>query len=138
MSSCSSSRPLILLTFLNFRINNFSVWVIPTPTPRTKIFIDILVDGADSRLLEGIFRGRSVATQPNVRPFPDCVLLQINRLVVWFVTLTHKPVGCASSSSYVPSFLSRIAQIHLQLRHNVILLSEQFIVLDDLPLLVWY
>ena len=47
-SSSSSSSTLVSLTSLSFFIIKFSVWVSPTPTPRTKIFIDVPVDDAES------------------------------------------------------------------------------------------
>ena len=40
----SASRSLVSLAILDFFINKFSVWVSPTPTPRTKISIDVPVD----------------------------------------------------------------------------------------------
>ena len=43
----------------------FSVWVSPNTNPRTKISLDVAVDGADSKLLEDTSNGRSVATYPN-------------------------------------------------------------------------
>ena len=63
-SSASSSSPLVSLTSLSFFIIKFSVWVSPTHTPRTKIFIDVPVDDAGSKLSGGISTGLSVAVQP--------------------------------------------------------------------------
>ena len=40
-SSSSISNSFVSLTSLSFFIIKFSVWVSPTPTPRTKIFIDV-------------------------------------------------------------------------------------------------
>ena len=40
----SASKSHVSLAILNFFINKFSVWVCPTPTPRTKISIDVPVD----------------------------------------------------------------------------------------------
>ena len=40
----SASRSLVSLAILDFFVNNFSVWVSQTPTPRTKISIDVPVD----------------------------------------------------------------------------------------------
>ena len=62
--SPSSSSPLVSLTSLSFFIIKFSVWVSPTPTPRTKIFIDVPVDDAGSELSGGMSSGLSVAVQP--------------------------------------------------------------------------
>ena len=55
---------LISLSFLSlsFGVDN------PTLTPRAKTFIDVSLDGADSRLLKGITRGLSVASQPKCDP----------------------------------------------------------------------
>ena len=63
-SSSPISSPLDSLTSLSFFIIKFSVWVCPTPTPRTKIFIDVPADGAGSKLSGGISSGLSVAVQP--------------------------------------------------------------------------
>ena len=43
-SPISASRPPVSLAILKFFNNNFSVWVSPTPTPQTKISIDVPVD----------------------------------------------------------------------------------------------
>ena len=40
----SASKSPVSLAILNFLIKKFSVWVSPTPTPRTKISIDVPVD----------------------------------------------------------------------------------------------
>ena len=65
-SSSSSSSPLFSFTSLSFFIIKFSVWVSPTPTPRTKIFIDVPVDDAGSKLSGGISSGLSLfAVQSN-------------------------------------------------------------------------
>ena len=66
-SSPSSSSPHVSLTSLSFFIIKFSVWVSPTPTPRTKIFIDVPVDDAGSELSGGMSSGLSVAVQPKSR-----------------------------------------------------------------------
>ena len=66
VSSPSISSPLVSLTSLSFFIIKFSVWVSPTPTPRTKKFIDVPVDGAGSKLSGGIV---SVPVVPHVCPF---------------------------------------------------------------------
>ena len=63
-SSCSSSNSLVSLVSLSVLIIKFLVWVSPTPTPRTKIFIDVPVDGVGSELSGGISSGLSVAVQP--------------------------------------------------------------------------
>ena len=63
-SSPSSSSSLVYLTSLSFFIIKFSMWVSSTPTPRTKIFIDVPVDGAGSKLLNGLSSSLSVAVQP--------------------------------------------------------------------------
>ena len=41
------------------------MWVKPTPTPRTKMFVDVPVDGAGLKLPGGMSNGRSVAVQSN-------------------------------------------------------------------------
>ena len=43
-SPVSTSRSPVSLAILNYFTNNFSAWVSPTPTPRTKISIDVPVD----------------------------------------------------------------------------------------------
>ena len=51
-SPVSASKSPVFLAILNFFIIKFSVWVSPTPTPRTKIAIDVPVDripGINSR-----------------------------------------------------------------------------------------
>ena len=58
--SWSSSRPLVSLTSLSFFNIIFSLWVSLTSTPRTKIFIDVPVDGRWLKLSGGISSGRSV------------------------------------------------------------------------------
>ena len=63
-SSSPSSSSLVSLTSLSFFIIKFLVWVSPTPTPRTKIFIDVPVDDTGSKLSGGILSGLSVAVQP--------------------------------------------------------------------------
>ena len=63
-SSSPSSKPLVSLISLNFFIIKFLVWVSPTPTPRTKMFIDVPVDDAGPKLSGGISGGLSVAVQP--------------------------------------------------------------------------
>ena len=63
-SPISASRSSVSLTILIFFYEYFSVWVSPTPTPRTKIFNDVPVDGAGSKLSGGISSGLSVAVQP--------------------------------------------------------------------------
>ena len=63
-SSPSSSSPHFSFTSLSFFIIKFSVWVSPTPTPRTKMFIDVPVDDAGSELSGGMSSGLSVAVQP--------------------------------------------------------------------------
>ena len=53
----SASKSPVSLAILNFFIIKFSVWVSPTPTPRTKISIDVPVDripGIKSRLEAGM------------------------------------------------------------------------------------
>ena len=40
----SASRSPVSLADYNFFLNNFSVWVSPTPTPRTKLSIDVPVN----------------------------------------------------------------------------------------------
>ena len=42
--ACFSSRSPVSIAILNFFINNFSVWVSPTPTPRKKLSIYVPVD----------------------------------------------------------------------------------------------
>ena len=76
VSSSPSSSPLVSLTSLSFYIIKFSVWVSPTPTPRTKIFIDVPVDDAGSKLSGCILSGLSVAVQPKrgSSVFTCCVL----------------------------------------------------------------
>ena len=66
-SSPSSSSPHFSLTSLSFFIVKFSVWVSPTPTPRTKIIIDVPVNYAGSELSGGMSSGPSVAVQPKRR-----------------------------------------------------------------------
>ena len=63
-SSSSNSSPLVSFTSLSFFIIKFLLWVSPTPTPRTKIFVDVPVDDAGSELSGGISSGLSVAVQP--------------------------------------------------------------------------
>ena len=56
-SPVSASKSPVSLAILNFFIIKFSVWVSPTPTPRTKISIDVPVDripGIKSRLEAGM------------------------------------------------------------------------------------
>ena len=43
-SLISASRSPVSFATHTFLINNFSVWVRPTPTPRTKMSIDVPVD----------------------------------------------------------------------------------------------
>ena len=43
-SPISASRSPVSHDILNFFINNFLVWVSPTPTPRTKKSIDVPID----------------------------------------------------------------------------------------------
>ena len=68
-SSSYSCSLLVSLTSLSFFIIKFLVWVSPTPTPRTKIFIDVPVDDARSKLSGGISSGLSVAVQPKRASF---------------------------------------------------------------------
>ena len=63
-SSSPSSSPLVSVTSLSFFIIKFSLWVSHAPTPRTKIFIDVPVDDARSKLSGGISSGLLVAVQP--------------------------------------------------------------------------
>ena len=56
-SPVSASKSPVSLAILNFFIIKFSVWASPTPTPRTKISIDVPVDryaGIKSRLEAGM------------------------------------------------------------------------------------
>ena len=82
-SSSSSSSPLVSLTSLSLFIIKFLVWVSPTPTPRTKIFIEVPVDDAGSKLPGGISSGLSVAVQPKRS-------LSFSRVFL----LTRRPAGC--------------------------------------------
>ena len=91
--SWSSSRPLASLTSLSFFIIKLSVWVSPTPTPRTKIFIDVHVDGTWLKLSGGISSGPSVAVQPN----NGFSVLQIRRIAGCFVPPSRQPQGFAST-----------------------------------------
>ena len=62
----SASKSPVSLAIHNFFINTFSVWVSPTPTPRTKISIDVPVDripGIKSRLQAGMSSRPSWAAQ---------------------------------------------------------------------------
>ena len=55
-SPISASKSPVYLAILSFFMIKFSVWVSPTPTPRTKISIDVPVDrtpGIKSRLEAG-------------------------------------------------------------------------------------
>ena len=61
----------VSLAILNFFIIKFSVWVSPTPTPRTKISIDVPVDripGIKSRLEAGMSNRPSWAAQKRSSP----------------------------------------------------------------------
>ena len=65
-SPVSASKPPVSLATLNFFIIKFSVWVSHTPTPRTKISIDVPVDripGIKSRLEAGMCSRPSWAAQ---------------------------------------------------------------------------
>ena len=65
-SPVSASMPPVSLAILNFFIINFLVWVSPTPTPRTKIPIDVPVDripGINSRLEAGMSNRLSWSAQ---------------------------------------------------------------------------
>ena len=65
-SPVSASKSTVSLAILNFFIIKFSVWVSPTPTPRTKISIDVPVDripGYKSRLEAGMGSRPSWAAQ---------------------------------------------------------------------------
>ena len=65
-SPISASRSPVSFAFLNFYINNFSVWVSPTPTLRTKISVDVPVDcvpDIKSRLHAGMSNCPSWAAQ---------------------------------------------------------------------------
>ena len=56
----------VSLAILNFFITKFSLWVNPTPTPRTKISIDVPVDripGIKSRFEAGMSSRPSWAAQ---------------------------------------------------------------------------
>ena len=112
-SSSPSSRSLVSLTSLSFFVTKFWVWVSPTPTPRTKLFIDLPVDDAGSKLSGGVSSGLSVAANRRGHlPFSRVVLP------------THRPAGCLAlhllcsrphastqvfSGSCSPSSLSRSA-----------------------------
>ena len=111
-SSPSSSSPLVSLTSLSFFIIKFLVWVSPTPTPRTKIFIDVPVDDAGSELSGGMSSGLSVAVQPKrgfsvFMCFPadmsTCCMLCPSSLPF----LTSRASILMSSGSYSPSSRSR-------------------------------
>ena len=79
------------------------MWVSPTPHSRTKIFIDVPVDGAVFKLSGGISSGRSVAVQPN-SGFPVS-------FAGFFALPSRQSQGYASipvsSGLYFPFFLSR-------------------------------
>ena len=83
-SSSSSSSSLVSLTSLSYFIIKFSVWVSPTPTPRTKIFIF----SSPSMMLglNYLVVFRAACRLPSNRrgdlPFPRVVLL------------TRRPAGC--------------------------------------------
>ena len=65
-SPVSASNSPVFLAILKFFIIKFSVWLSPTPTPRTKISIDVPVDrisGIKSRLEAGMSSRPSWAAQ---------------------------------------------------------------------------
>ena len=84
ISSPSSSSSLVSLTSLSFFIIKLSVWVSPTPTHRTKIFIDVPVDGAGSKLSGGISSGLSVAVQPK-RGYSVFMCFPADTLTCWML-----------------------------------------------------
>ena len=89
------------VTSLSFFIINFLVWISPTPTTRTKIFIDDPVDGAWFKLSGSMSSGRSVALQPN-SGFPVFTCFIANTSTCW--------IFCTSFSS-VSSIIGRINRI---------------------------
>ena len=79
--SCSCLLPSLPCHF-NFFIIRFLVWVSPTPTPRTKISIDVPVDrlkSRRSRLDCGTRRGPSGATQLDSDVFDAVFIDVLNR-----------------------------------------------------------
>ena len=84
-SSSSSSNPLVSLTSLSFFIIKFSVWVSPTPTPRTKIFIDVPVDVVGSELSLGCPVACLLLSIRKEGPLSSCNLLLIHRFAECFV-----------------------------------------------------
>ena len=85
------------------------MWVNPTPTPRTKIFIDVLVDGPELKVSGGMSIGRSVTVPPNNEFLPLHASLLICRLDGCFALPFRQPPDHASTSSilrFVFSLLS--------------------------------
>ena len=71
-SPVSASKSPVSLAILNFFIIKFSVWVSPTPTPRTKTSIDVPVDripGIKSRLEAGISSRPSLGSPGRIISF---------------------------------------------------------------------
>ena len=84
-SSSSSSNSLVSLTSLSFFIIKISVWVSPTPEPRTKIYIDV------PSMLSGLNcpeESPVACLLPSIRkegPLPSYVFPMTRRLVECFV-----------------------------------------------------
>ena len=101
----SSSSPLVSLFSLSFFIIKFSLWVSPTATHWTKIFIDVPVDGAGLRLSGGLSNVQSV--QPN-NEFPPCRCFPAEMSTCWML--------CVSlSSACRPCIHSTISLFYLAL-----------------------
>ena len=84
------------------------MWISPTPTPRTQIFIDVPVDGAGLKVSSGMSNGRSAAVQANneIPPF-RCFTADISTCWMLCVSLLLVCRPCIHSSilGFVFSFL---------------------------------
>ena len=109
----SSFSLLVSHISLSFFIIKYPVWVSPTHSPRTKIFIDNTFDGSGFKLSGGFSNGRSVAVQ-RISGLPSShVSLLTRRLAGCFTPPFRQSQRYASipvpSGLYFPFFLSRFA-----------------------------
>ena len=81
----------------------------PTPTPGTKIFIDVPFDGAGFKLFGGVSGGRSVAVEPNCG-FPVFTCFVADTSTCWMFCASFLSISrlCIHSSTlrFVFSLLS--------------------------------
>ena len=138
----SNSSPLASLTSLSFSIIKFLVWVSATPTPRTKIVIDVPVDDAGSKLSGGISSGLSVAVQPKRGSFVF-TCFSADTSICWMLcssslSLLSPRIHSSVLKFVFPPFCLALLQIYFLFWCGVVFLRVVLAVVDDLPFIIGY